>query len=244
MFGNHADRRRLGAALVLVTTFSFASGVAFADPHGRHDGFRDHGFHDRGFRDHGVRHHRDFDARVHHYHHYPRPGVVFSALPAGFEIVVHRGIRLFFGAGVWYGPRLPGSYVVVTPPVGAVISSLPPYYTIVWHGAVPYYLANDVYYRQTTAGYTVVPAPVSVAPAPAAATGAGTIERLFVYPRNGQSQVQQTTDREQCGEWATGRTGYDPRFGLPPGDSMAATKRSDYRRAIEACLDGRGYTVR
>ena len=52
---------------------------------------------------------------------------------------------------------------------------------------------------------------------------------LFAYPKNGQSDEQQSADRRECGQWAGSQTG----GGGGP----------DYRRALTACLQGRGYSV-
>jgi hypothetical protein len=60
------------------------------------------------------------------------------------------------------------------------------------------------------------------------ASGAG----LFAYPKNGQSDEQQTADKKECASWAAGQTSADGN-----GTSM------DYQRAMTACLQGRGYSV-
>jgi hypothetical protein len=96
-------------------------------------------------------------------------------------------------------------------------------------------------------GYAVVAPPTRIAaaaPQAPVAPRAPTPEQVFVYPRNGQDLAQQAADREQCNEWATGQTAYDPRFELAAGDDQAPRKRADYRRALDACMDGRGYTLK
>jgi hypothetical protein len=61
---------------------------------------------------------------------------------------------------------------------------------------------------------------------------------LFVYPRNGQTQAQIAADRTECNTWAAGQAGYDPsRLGDPQSQQR-------FQRAVTACLEGRGYTVR
>lgn len=70
--------------------------------------------------------------------------------------------------------------------------------------------------------------------------------QLFIYPRQGQSQEKQANDRNECHNWALGQTGYDPTKPPPnnmPGNQMAQMN-ADFHRAMGACLDGRGYTVR
>jgi len=74
---------------------------------------------------------------------------------------------------------------------------------------------------------------------------AGAGEDFFMYPRNGQSEERQARDRYECHRWAVEQTGFDPSLsqgGVPV--SQTERRRSDYLRAISACLDGRGYTVR
>lgn len=86
--------------------------------------------------------------------------------------------------------------------------------------------------------------PVYVQPTPSVTPSA--TEKIFVYPRLGQSEELQARDRYECHSWAVSQTQYDPT--QPSADNMPAVQRSqtyaDYRRAEDACLDGRGYTVR
>jgi hypothetical protein len=206
--------------------------------------------------------------------YYPVHGAVVHALPRGFVTVHRPGGDFFFAGGVWYRPSGP-SFIVVAPPLGVSIGLLPVGYTTVWVGAVPYYYANDVYYTQGPDGYVVAnpPNPADIvttpppgaypagaaapdaappdqpppdeAPPPDAAGAAAGAEDFFIYPKNGQSDDQQATDRYQCHSWAMSQTGFDssqPSGGVPP--SQTAQKLSDYRRAMSACLEARGYTVK
>ncbi len=70
-------------------------------------------------------------------------------------------------------------------------------------------------------------------------------DETFVYPKEGQSEEQQATDRDECHQWAVTRTGFDP---TRPAGNVAETdmtsRRAAYARAEAACLDGRGYSVR
>ena len=80
--------------------------------------------------------------------------------------------------------------------------------------------------------------------APPAGIQVGT-DKLFIYPRQGQDEKQQATDRYECHRWAVNESGFDP--SIPAGiltESPQAQKEADYRRAVTACLDGRGYTVK
>ena len=70
-------------------------------------------------------------------------------------------------------------------------------------------------------------------------------ERLFVYPRKGQSEEQQAKDRQECHLWAVGQVGLDPTEptkAVP--EAQMNEKRANYQRAMGACLDARGYTVK
>jgi hypothetical protein len=133
--------------------------------------------------------------------------------------------------------------VVVAPPFGIGVSVLPPFYTTVWFGGAPYYYADDTYYqyRPERREYVVTQPPRG---APAVGPGSAS-EEIYVYPRNGQSEEQQATDRYECHRWAVERTGFDPT--RPPGnvaETDMTTKRFDYRRAEGACLEARGYSVK
>jgi uncharacterized membrane protein len=52
-----------------------------------------------------------------------------------------------------------------------------------------------------------------------------------IYPRSGQSQEQIEADRQACNRWATTQ-------------QSAMADASVFNRATEACMDGRGYTLR
>jgi hypothetical protein len=69
---------------------------------------------------------------------------------------------------------------------------------------------------------------------------------LMVYPKNGQSDGQQATDKTECRTWASSQSGLDPMQAATPQDPTAdsTNRRSDYLRAETACLEGRGYSVR
>lgn len=186
------------------------------------------------------------DARYHHDRYYPRRGAFVRVLPPGYWAYYYGGRPLFFQGGVWYAPS-PGGFVVTLPPPGLVVSVPPPFSTTVWIGGRPYYYADDVYY-QWSAGlnsYEVV-APPAGADQPDAppTTPPPTGESFFIYPKNGQSQEQQSQDRYECHAWASEQTGFDP---TKPGGGVApdqnAAKQSQYRRAMMACLEARGYSV-
>lgn len=52
-----------------------------------------------------------------------------------------------------------------------------------------------------------------------------------IYPRNGQGAEQLEMDHRDCNRWATTQ-------------QAAMADSSVFNRAVEACMDGRGYTLR
>ena len=194
--------------------------------------------------------HEHVDVRHQHNHSYPDHGVVIEKLPRSANRVRFGGERYWYDGGVFYraeGPR----FAVIGPPVGVVIEVLPPYFTTVRFGGLQYYYANDTYYlfSQQARGFQVVEPPAGIeagSPPPAGAAAAPPDgDSVFVYPRNGQSPEQQATDRYECHRWAAEQTGFDPtREGGGVAPAAVAAKRADYGRADNACLEGRGYTVR
>ena len=141
------------------------------------------------------------------------------------------------GSGHYHGGWYYGGWWY---PWAATMAFLPFYYQTMWIGGYPYYYADGIYYAPTEGGYMVVNPPqgaVNQAP-----PSAPSVEQLFIYPRKGQSEKQQSEDRYQCHRWAVGQTGYDPT--QPAGGVPSVQKRSDYQRAMSACLDARGYTAK
>ena len=128
---------------------------------------------------------------------------------------------------------------MIVPPIGLIVPFLPPFYSTIWVGGVPYYYANEVYYAHRGNGYIVVEPPKEeVSETPPAA------EQMFIYPREGQTEQQQADDRYACHRWAVDQTGFDPTNPSGSTEPQKVDKRADYQRAMGACLDGRGYTVK
>jgi Family of unknown function (DUF6515) len=125
-------------------------------------------------------------------------------------------------------------------PWAATVAFLPFYYQTMWIGGYPYYYADGIYYAPIEGGYMVVNPPQGAVNQVPPSTPS--VEQLFIYPRKGQSEKQQADDRYQCHRWAVGQTGYDPT--QPAGAVQSVQKRSDYQRAMSACLDARGYTAK
>jgi len=218
------------AAVLLPLAASAGQGLS-AKRYGRDDGPHD----SRGY---------VLDNRYNHNHYYPPRGYSVGALPRGYVTVNYRGGPFFYHQGVFYRPAAYGHFVVVRPAIGLFVPVLPPFYTTVWFGGFPYYYADNVYYRWRTdhQGYEVVDPPGGATATTAAPTQQSD---LFIYPKNGQSEEQQGRDRYECHSWASGQSGFDPTQpsgGVP--EAQASAKRADYQRAMQACLEARGYSVK
>ncbi len=183
--------------------------------------------------------HQHLDSRFSHNQYYYDHGYSVSRPPSGgSEFRGPNGGRYWFNGGNWYSWR-GGRWVVWPAPIGLYIPFLPPFYTTFWWYGVPYYYANDTYYwwDDSQEEYEVVTPPSGIETAPAQGP---TSDRLFVYPKNGQSSAQQAKDQFECQQWAVQQSGFDPTIA---GASASAAKRADYLRAQVSCLEGRGYTV-
>lgn len=171
---------------------------------------------------------------------HPRVGHKVHALPR-----THRSLDLgshtyYYHRGDFYRPYRPGGYVVVHAPLGARVHSLPPGYISFLIGPHRYFYVNLTYYLwdRETREYIVVDEPegAEAAVVSASETASGDI---YVYPKQGQSDEQRDRDRYECYQWAVEQTDFDPAAG---NQNMA--NEGNYRRAISACLEGRGYTVK
>ena len=165
----------------------------------------------------------------------------------------------YWGGGYWHGGYWPH---VLPAGLGVVLPGAADRLCHLLVGRLPYYYWNNLYYTWNPGynGYVVTDPPPAAggdeAGAPmgddpsggtaaprrrAAAQGlaGGAGADLYVYPRNGQSEQQTSTDRYECHSWAVNQTGFDPTRGAQP-----VAMRPDYRRAMIACLDARGYSAR
>ncbi len=205
-------------ALVCTLMLAAAAG-AQADPH------------DRG-RDHSVPGRMVYDTRYHHDHYYPAAGFFAPGLPRGSLSIGFGGGSYWFNGGVWYQPWNRG-FRVILPPVGIVVPLLPYDYVTLRVGGSPYYYANGVYYATAPGGYAVVNAPPQADAAVAQPSPSPTPPRPdpIFYPRTGQSAEKTEADRQECNRWATSQP-------------AALNDASVFSRAVDACMDGRGYTVR
>ncbi len=139
----------------------------------------------------------------------------------------------YWGGGYWGGGYWPQVFYGVD--FAWFLPTLPGVYSTYWYDGIPYYYANDAYYIWDPGydGYVATdPPPVaSAADAQPASPNDGGAQ-IFMYPKNGQSAEQQREDRIACERWAADQVG------------NAGTNSADYRRAMTACAEGRGYSVR
>ncbi len=186
---------------------------------------------------------RDYvvDKRYNHNRRYPRPGLRVKRLPPNAHYRPYRSGRYYYRDGVWYSPVW-GGYSVVRPPIGMTIRYLPPYYTTIWVGGIPYYYVDGIYYvwRSDPGIYVVTDPP----PESEVSEEPPQSKRLYIYPKTGQSEEQQETDRYECHRWSAEQTGFDP---TRPAGNVTAEQHADqsreYQRAMKACLEARDYSV-
>jgi hypothetical protein len=188
------------------------------------------------------------DNRYNHGGYYPAHGAMVRELPGGYRPYFYHGSHYYFSGGVWYAPG-PAGFRVVGAPIGLFVATLPAFYTTVWFGGVPYYYANDAYYQWQADqnGYVVVNAPAGADQpgTPPPGPGPAPADNAYIYPKNGQTPEQQSADRYECHDWAKSQTGFDPTQpggGVAPGDN--GSRREQYQRAMGACLEARGYSVK
>ena len=184
-----------------------------------------------------YRYHTHYLAPIHH--HYHPIGHRIKILPRTYIRIVVSGLPYFYLGGVFYRSHS-GIYVVVRAPIGAYVEVLPIGFISFHLGGVAYYYVNDTYYiwDDYHEHYVVVKKPAGADRSIASATEG----RLFIYPNKGQSEKQQAKDRYECHRWAVHQTDVDPT--LEDEEDISTQDRDDYRRAISACLEGSGYTVK
>lgn len=168
--------------------------------------------------------------------HNHRPPRVVERLPPGYRNYYWNDSHYYVYGGHWYRPY-GSSFITVGIPFGLFVATLPGLYTSTWVDGTRYYYADSTYYvyEPVRRGYVVTRSPY------------GDDENdydedygddLYIYPARGQSEQLQADDRYQCHRWAADQSHYDPL-----DDEYNSDKRADYRRAMTACLTGRGYTV-
>jgi hypothetical protein len=119
---------------------------------------------------------------------------------------------------------------------GALGWSLWPYYY-----PPDYYYAPSAYYYPPPYYYPPTAQSSQVPPSDSQELGG----KIFIYPRQGQSEEKQAMDFDKCHGWAVSQTGFDPKKPTETNTNAQSIPKSvDYFRAISACLDAQGYTVR
>ena len=212
------------AALVVLLLGIFASGSALAGGHYHHGGY--HG----GYHGGGVR----FG--------------LFIGAPA-------------FGPWWWYSPPPPVYYappayydppviyrrsVTVAPLPSTVVDSAPVYSTPP-SSSTPSGSASNGVIELGPVDRPAQPLPKQEQSAPRASTaqpptptqGQMALQaqagHVYVYPRQGQSAQQQAKDEGECNRWASSQMG----SGFDANQAVA-----NFQRALGACLDAHGYSVR
>ena len=205
-----------------VIVLALSGGAALAQNHHGHGGHAPQAAHPG---------HWQLDARYHHDHYYPVRGDFAARLPSGSLSIAYGGGNYFYRGGVWFRPWGP-RFRIVAPPFGIVVPLLPPAYASLWIGGAPYYYANGAYYAPYgSGGYVVVAPPPGADEAQPAAPPPKAPPDPIIYPRNGQNAQATEADRQECNRWATTQP-------------SAMSDASVFQRAVAACMDGRGYTVR
>jgi len=260
------------AAIAALLALSCVAGIprpVHADEGGRrgHE-FREHEFHREEFRDSRFHHDRYYPPRgyqfsvlpphprliVHGGQQFYFSGGVWYRPAHNFYVVVRPPIGIIvpflppFYTRVWVGPypyyyandvyyvNSPQGYAVVEQPQGTIAMAPPPGMLVPPDNAVTELGPVDNGVQQ------MAPVPTVGAASPTPSTPASTVaqaggNQLFIYPRQGQNLDQQNRDRRECNSWAVSQSGRDP---ANSGGQMDP----DYQRALGACLDGRGYTVK
>lgn len=174
-------------------------------------------------------------------------GIIVPFLPPFYTRVWVGPLPYYYANDVYYAPG-PHGYTVVEQPPGTIAMAPPPGMVVPPDNAVTELgpVSNGVQQMAPVPSVSAAPPmtalpptaaapPATVAPPASVAQAGG--NQLFIYPRQGQNADQQNRDRSECNNWAVSQTGRDP---ANSGGQM----NPDYQRAISACLDGRGYTVK
>ena len=164
-----------------------------------------------------------------------RPGHKVQSVPKSSVVINIGRSKYHYHNGIYY--RAHGkSYVVVAAPLGARVRTLPAGFISFGIGINRYFYVNSTYYlwHEDSQEYVVVEKPAGADEALAETSG----NDIFVYPASGQTQEQMERDRYECHRWAADESGFDPTKA-----NQSPALKSDYDRAISACLVGRGYTV-
>ncbi|WP_234461464.1 hypothetical protein [Stutzerimonas stutzeri] len=133
------------------------------------------------------------------------------------------------------GRRAPGKPVHYHAPGPRRGHGLPVGAREIWVGSMLYFIAAGTYYLWNAERN--VYEPVSQPPLP---VSEATRYDVIAYPARGQSAELQSRDRYECHTWAVSQSGFDP---ASAQSAPAAAIADTYKRALGACLTGRGYSV-
>lgn len=186
------------------------------------------------------------DNRRHHVHpglrtnRHPTIGQKVDRLPKRYKTMRRRHHQYHHHNGTFYQPVRNGHYIVVRPPLGARFSKLPDGYFSFNLGKERYFYLNYAYYlwHSPSRRYVIVEKPDGAERALINSSHAA-VGKVYIYPKQGQSEAQREKDRYDCYLWAIDETGFDP-----GADNYRQRSSRDYRRALTACLEGRGYSVK
>lgn len=138
------------------------------------------------------------------------------------------------------GLGLPIGGAYVSPAYGSYVGALPAGAVSMQVGGGRYWRHGGTWYRPWGPSWVVVAPPVVwpvVTSAPEPVVAAATLPAQpsrpepVIYPRNGQGPEQTEADRQECNRWATTQP-------------AALADSAVFMRAVEACMDGRGYTLK
>lgn len=185
--------------------------------------------------------HRGYDGTHRYYrsHHHYRPGYRVKRLPSRHHHFVHSNRDYYYFGGSFFNRHHSG-FEVVVPPLGARVPYLPPGYVMFNLGHRRYYYANYVYYLwdEHDRDYIVVREPAGGEDM-VVNNATSSFSEIYAYPSQGQKPEQQERDYYDCHVWSVDESDYDPTL-----EGQNAYRARDYRRAMIACLEGRGYSVR
>ena len=170
---------------------------------------------------------------------YYHPGHRVQHLPKRHYHFVHDRRDYFYFSGNFFNYH-DHYYEVVRPPYGVSVPYLPPGYVSFTYGPSRYFYVNYTYYLwdDHDRDYVVVEPPPG-AEDEVVAAAPDSLGEIYAYPAQGQSAKQQDRDYYDCHVWAVSEAKYDPTL-----EGQDAGRARDYRRAISACLEGRGYSVK
>jgi hypothetical protein len=163
----------------------------------------------------------------------PPIGIVIPILPPDYTTLWLGSVPYYYANDVYYRQYPYGAgYEVVDPPMNlnnAVIAS-PPTQT-----APP---AASIYPPPPPAVQPSETA-IKVVPSPTGTSTSANSDFMFVYPGKGQSASSMNKDRNECSQWATEQTNYDPAT-----STFDTLQRDNYQAFVRTCLEGRGYSVK